>query len=355
MESVVNVSVKRMATRRVIRWYILSYSDNRKGLTLGLEAELKRRKGMGEPLFEYFSPTFVETKEVDGKLVMTKSTLLYNYFFVKANEDEIFRIKKFQPQYNVFRRVTHTDGTYHFPYVSDDIIRTLQWIARSYSGYLPLYLLDQTLLIKGDRIRITKGPLKGVEAQLVTRPQSTEREVMVFVDNWMCVPLMNVRHNQYEVIRLTDRKKSADNASTLDQPKLREALHAALCRYIKQETTEADTKLATEVFDRFGMVLVDSSIARCKLYSLLLPACTILGNQEKTDGLLKLIQMLLPTVKAESALALITITLYACTDNSFYHDQAHQLVAPWRREENLKKSKQLLLERLAEYDKCLGH
>ncbi len=333
----------------------MSYPYGRKGLTLGLEQELRRRKNLGEPLFEYFAPTYIETKEVDGKLVTTKTALLYNYFFVHASEDEIFRIKKNQPQYNVLHRVVHADGAYHYPYVKDSIIQILQWIAKSYSGFIPLYLLDQTLLIKGDRIRITKGQFKGVEARIVTRPKSAIKEIMVFVDNWMCVPLMNVRPSQYEIIDLHNNQERSDLSHGLDNPRLAEQLHDALCRYHRGEATEEDRKLASDTFNRYATVVVDSTISRCKLYSFLLPACTILENKDKLDGLLKLIQMMLPKIKVEQSLALLMVSLYACTDNYTYHEKAHQMVQPWIKEETPKRSKQILIKRLADYDRCFGH
>ncbi len=349
------LSKKNLSARKVIRWYLMSYPYGRKGLTLGLEQELKRRKGEGEEPFEYFAPTYLETKEEDGRLVKTQTPLLYNYFFVRASEDELFRIKKHQPQYNVLHRIIHSDGSYHYPFVKDDVIQTLRWIAKSYAGCIPLYLLDQMLLVKGDRIRITKGEFKGVEARIVTRPKSAVKEIMVFVENWMCVPLMNVRPNQYEIIGLNDEKKPSTVSYGLDNPRLSQQLHEALCRYHKGETTEEDRKLASDTFNRFSTVIADSILSRCKLYALLLPACTILEEKEKLDGLLNLIQVMLPKIKAEQSLALLMVTLYACTDNFTYHERAHQLVAPWTEEEAPKKSKQLLLNRLADYDECLGH
>ena len=70
---------------------------------------------------------------------------------------------------------------------------------------------------------------------------------------------------------------------------------------------------------------------RCKLYSLLLPAYTILDDRAKCDGLIRIVQTMLPAVKA------------------------HGLVGPWRNEVNPKRSKEQLIKRLSDYDRCLGH
>ncbi len=327
----------------------------KKGLTVGLEQELERRRCAGEHAFEYFAPTYAETKEVNGELVTTQESLLYNYFFIHCSEDDLFVLKRHQPQYSVLRRITNADGSYHYPYVKDSVIKTLRWIARSYGGYIPICLLDQTLLLRGDRIKITKGAFKGIEANLVKRPESAVSQVMVFVDNWMCVPLMNVRPAQYEVIGLTDKVEKEKSSYGLDNPKLSRNLHEALCRFHMGETTEEDRQQAAEAYLMFSGLKVDTSILRCKLYSLLLPACVILGYNDKTDSILKLVRMMLPKITAEHSLALLMVTLYGCTDNLFFFEKAHSLVDPWTREENPKKSKQLLIQRLADYDKVLGH
>ncbi len=327
----------------------------KKGLTVGLEQELERRKLAGEAPFEYFAPTYVHTKEVDGKIVTTRDPLLYNYFFIHTTEDSLFVLKRHQPQYSVLRRVTNADGSYYYPYVSDSTIKTLQWIARSYGGSIPLCLLDQTLLAKGDRIRITRGQFKGIEAHLVSRPKSSTSQVMVYVENWMCVPLMNVSPTQYEIIDICDAGEKPRTSHGLDNPTLMLALHEALCRFHRGETTEADRRLAKETYLRFADLKVETSILRCKLFSVLLPAGIISGDKEKADGLLGMIRIILPKVTAEQSLALLMVTLYGCTDNAFYHEKAHSLVDPWSGEESPKKSKQQLINRLADYDKCFGH
>ncbi len=347
------LTCRNAADRKVVRWYVMSYPYGRKGLTLGLEQELERRRRDNEPLFEYFAPTYVESREVDGRLVNSTTALLYNYFFVHACEDDIFKLKKNQPQYNLLHRITNADGSYYYPYVEDGIIRTLQWIADSYSGCIPLCLLDPMLLNRGDRVRIIKGQFKGVEATLVTRPKSSVKEVMVLVDNWMCVPLMNVRRGEYEVIRLNDTGAESSDARRVDNPQLSQALHEALCRHHRGEATAEDRALAERTLAQYSTAVVTTSIARCKLYSLLLPACTILGETEKLNGLVRLIQVLLPTIKAEQSLALLMVTLYGCTDNCLYLEKARALTAPWQHEPSPKKGKQNILKRLTCYNEVL--
>lgn len=339
--------------RHIVRWYVLVSPAGSRNMTQGLQLELARRRRNGEPLFEYFAPMFVEAKEVNGKLVETHRPLLYNYLFVHASESEIYRMKQWLPQYNFMPRVNDGNDKYHYPYLSDESMRNLQWIARSYADPIPIYATNPSCLKIGDRIRITQGQFKGVEARIVTQPCARRKDIMVCIDDCLWVPLLKVRSGQYEVIELNAESRSC--YAHLGNERLQERLHEALCRHHKGEKTAEDHSTATEAVLQYANLSVESDVMRCKLYSLLLPAYTIMEEKVKCDGLIGSIHLMLPSVKAEQSRALLLVTLYGCTDDSVCHDQAHALVDPWRAEENPKKSKLQLMQRLADYDRCLGH
>ena len=184
-----------------VRWYVLSLPACHKGPAKGLERELDRRVRLGEPTFDFFAPSFVEMHRREGRLVETHRPLLYNYVFIRSSVYEIFRLKRDFPLYNFLPSV---DGRGSYPFVSDREMENLRWVARSYSDELPVYVPEAGYLRKGDRIRITDGRFKGVEASVVIQPGVGEREVMVCVDNWMWVPLLRVQPGEYEVISLAE-------------------------------------------------------------------------------------------------------------------------------------------------------
>ncbi len=344
----------RNASRRdVVRWYLMIYPDRRKGLVGGLEREIARRRHAGEPDIEFFAPVYVEAKETGGRIVSTEKQLFFNYVFVHASENELFRLKKHADQYNLPKREFTDDGAYHYPYVSDDVIRDLRWIARSYSGVVPVYTGDASWLVKGDRVKITKGRFKGVEAQVFDNHGSNSKEIMVVVDKWMNVPLLHVKEGEYKVVALRSKRTSGKNDTISDT--LLRPLHDALCRHHEGGTTAEDRQLAENAVEQLRQSGAETDVMRCKQYSQLLMAYTILGDTDRQSSLLGIIHVLLPVIKAGQSLALLLVTLYGCTDNSIYHDKAHRLTAPWRQEKPLKKSKQRLLDRLADYDRCLGH
>lgn len=341
-----------------VRWYVLALPTSRQGHYQGnparaLQMELERRARSGEPVFEYFAPSYVEVRKQHGELVRTNHPLLYNYVFIHASEAEIYRMKRFLPQYNFLPRVREKDDAY-YPYLSDEAMENLKWVAASYSDVLPVYTPGPERLMKGDRIRITEGQFKGVEASVIIQPGGGRKEVMVCVENCMYVPLLCVEPGQYEVIAL-----NADNRhvyTRLNGDRLPAGLHEALKRYHSPEgVTDADRALASEVLQQYANLQLDSDVMRCKLYSMLLPAYAILGDREAFDQLLGTVRSILPLIRAEQSRSLLLVTLYGCTNCCLDYEQAHAAVDPWRGELQLKKSKAQLLRRLDDYDCWLGH
>ena len=341
-----------------VRWYVLALPTSRKGHYQGnparaLRMELERRTRNGEPVFEYFAPSYVEVRKQHGELVRTNHPLLYNYVFIHASEAEIYRMKRFLSQYNFLPRVREKDDAY-YPYLSDVAMENLKWVAASYSDVLPVYTPGPERLMKGDRIRITEGQFKGVEASVIIQPGGGRKEVMVCVENCMYVPLLCVEPGQYEVIAL-----NADNRhvyTRLNGDRLPAGLHEALKRYHSPEgVTDADRALASEVLQQYANLQLDSDVMRCKLYSMLLPAYAILGDREAFDQLLGTVRSILPLIRAEQSRSLLLVTLYGCTNCCLDYEQAHAAVDPWRGEQPLKKSKAQLLRRLDDYDCWLSH
>lgn len=354
----VSEQLRARKNSNAVRWYVLALPTSRQGHYQGnparaLRMELERRTRNGEPVFEYFAPSYVEVRKQHGDLVRTNHPLLYNYVFIHASEAEIYRMKRFLPQYNFLPRVREKDDAY-YPYLSDEAMENLKWVAASYSDVLPVYTPGPERLMKGDRIRITEGQFKGVEASVIIQPGGGRKEVMVCVENCMYVPLLCVEPGQYEVIAL-----NADNRhvyTRLNGDRLPAGLHEALKRYHSPEgVTDADRALASEVLQQYANLQLDSDVMRCKLYSMLLPAYAILGDREAFDQLLGTVRSILPLIRAEQSRSLLLVTLYGCTNCCLDYEQAHAAVDPWRGKQPLKKSKAQLLRRLDDYDCWLSH
>ena len=312
---------------RVVRWYVLT-------------------------LPEFFAPSYVEVRHENGRPVNTRRPLLYNYVFIRSSENELFRLKRQLPQYNFLPRVRDGREEY-YPYLSDEAMRNLRWVARAYSDELPVYVPDAPQPVKGDRVRITSGRFKGVEARVAVRPGGGRREIVVCVENWMWVPLLHVRPGEYEVIGLHEAGKRV--YESLDNDRLLEGLHGALGRHHGPEgATDDDRALAGEALRLCGGLRTESDVLRSKLQALLLPAYTILVEKEALERLLGTVREQLSHVKAEQSRALLLVTLYGCTGSRDCCDRAHAIIDGWRKEPAPRKSKRRLMRWLEDFDRWLG-
>ncbi len=353
--------------RSAVRWYVMTVpSCHRGSASKGLQTEVERRRRAGEPLFDFFAPSYVEVQRRGGEMVRTQRPLLFNYVFVHASECEIFRTKRHTPLYSFLPRVREGRRE-HYPYLSEEAMRNLQWVARSYSNEVPVWVPEPGRIVKGDKVRITAGQFKGAEATVVTSPGAGQKEIVVCIENWMWVPLLHVREGEYEVISLSRDDRHV--YTRLDNGRLSRGIHEAMGRYWSSRSSEAgsrgveplaalpeeDRKIAEEVLRQYGQLRMDTDVMKIKLYSLLLPAYVILGDEENARKLTALMREMLDTVRAEQAKASLLVTLYGCTDSIIYHDAAHSLVDSWRSEAEPKKSKQILIRKLDDYDLWLGH
>ena len=344
---------------KTVRWYVLTLPTaaggrrDRISPSRGLDAELSCRERRGETLFEYFAPSYVEVRKVDGKLVNTRRPLLFNYVFIRSSVEEIFRMKQTLPLYNFLPRVS-SGGTPHFTYLSDSEMGNLRWVAESYSNELPVYVPDSGRLLKGDRVRITSGYFAGMEAEVVVQPGGGHKDVMVSILDCMWVPLFEVRQGEYELIELNTKGKHV--YTHLDNDRLSEGMHKALGRYyLSGKLGKEDELLVREVLKGYASLRVETDVMRCKVYSLLLPAYKLLDQEEEFERLYSTLRNMLPLVKAVNSRALLLVTLYGCTNSNLYYRMAHELVDPWRDDPSPKRSKALLIQRLHDYDIWLKH
>lgn len=341
---------KKNAT--AIRWYILLLPIEHRGNPKGLSEEQAIAKSKGIP-FDFFAPKLVEVVQEDGQLVRTERPLLFNYVFVRASEEYIYQRKQENLRnYNFMPRVTTAQGT-HYPFVEDDVMQQFQWVAKAYGGVIPCYLPGQEKLVKGDRVKLTKGPLKGTTATVVYHNEGKNSTLMVCIDDWMWVPLLKIRPGDYELVSL----RQADNRiySRLDNERLQERIHQAVGRQKAGKLTQEDIQLATETLRMLEQMKVDTDVMRCKLNALLLQVYTLLGNKDECERIIGESRLFYPLIKAEQAKALLATVLYGITDSSIYHEECHRITAAWKKEDKPKKFKTTLLQHIEDYDTWLNH
>ncbi len=334
----------------VVRWYVLVLPYGHRGSpSAGLRAELERREKSGEPPFDYFAPQYVEVRSVRGKMTKTTRALLFNYVFVHASEAEIYRMKSGTLRnYNFLPRVRESDRQ-HYPYLTDEAMENLRWVARAYDEVLPVCTPAPDKLMKGDRVRITEGQFMGVEATVMTQPGAGQKSVMVCVEDWLWVPLLQVRQGQYEVVSLDGSGKHI--YTKLDNDRLFTKMHKAIMRHHSPEgVTDDDRRVAQEIVRQFGRLEMPTPILRCKQYSLLLPAYMVLGKDDDFEAMKVKVNSVLNGIKAEQAAALLLVTMYGCTGDEPCRNKLKRVVDGWKAGGMTKKNKQKVIGYFDDYE-----
>ena len=62
----------------------------------------------------------------------------------------------------------------YFPYLSDAAMENLQWVARSYSNTLPVYIPQPDVCARATGYALPRERFKGVEATVVIQPGAGE-------------------------------------------------------------------------------------------------------------------------------------------------------------------------------------
>ena len=84
----------------------------------------------------------------------------------------------------------------------------------------------------------------------------------------------------------------------LDNDRLSEGVHDALGRYhASGVVVDEDARLAREVLRGYASLRGETDVIRCKLYSLLLPAYKLLGEEDEFDRLHATMRGMLPVIK----------------------------------------------------------
>ena len=184
------VSSRRGMGSHAVRWYILVLPVGHRGdPARALRMEASRSVKRDEAMLEYFAPKYIEVKRKGGEFVRTERPLLYNYVFIRSTEAEIYRRQRSTLHAYSFLPRVHSGGESHYPYLSDAEMRNLRWVAEAYRGELPVYVPESGRLVKGDRVRITEGEFKGVEAVVAVQPGAGHKDVVVCIEGCLWVPL----------------------------------------------------------------------------------------------------------------------------------------------------------------------
>lgn len=337
-----------------VRWYIMLLPVGHKGKATGLIEEQSRRIRNGEPSFDFFAPQLVESHFVDGELVVTEKPLLFNYIFVHASEKEIYKMKAGGlAKYNFLPRC-HGDAGEYFPFLTDAMMKTFRWVAGAYGNSVPCVVPEPQTLVQGDKVRVTRGPLKGVVATVVSTKGKDRKNLIVNVENWLWVPLVTVKQGEYELVSLTNEEDVQSEHCNNDA--ILRRLHELMGKHFSHERlSEKDLETISNIQGHCSSLAVGTDIMRCKLFAIQLQVAILLNNTAERTRLVAESAAFYPLVKAEYAKALMAAILYLATDNNRYYTDVHATIEQWQQESAPKKSKQTLTQWVSDFDVWLGH
>ncbi len=339
---------------KLVRWYILQLPAWNRNVDAELRTVRDRCLELNFPSFEYFAPTFREVRIVNGKMKGTDKPLFLNYVFIRSSQADIYRMMKelMLSRYSFLPMVRDKEGG-HFPYLTDKSMENLKWVARSYDNEIPVYNPSPDRLMRGDRIRITEGQLAGMEATVVTTAGAAKGKVMVQIEDFMWVPLFEIRKGQYEVIELN--KRGGHQYAKLSGTHIFKELDKFLELRVTGGIGQDDEDRLRQIVREYSKLKVETGVLRCKLCAILLMAYSSLNDLASKEQTIAEAMSLLRTVSSEMSRALLLVTLYGCTDNSIWYEKAHEMTMAWRREDRLKPAKAEILARLDFFDALLGH
>ncbi len=348
----INRQIDVLHQMNVVRWYILILPGNHRGKpSAALEKELDRRKENGEKVYEFFAPTMVS---VSANHRRSSTPLLYNYIFIKASVKEILELKEVIPQYNFLRKRRYVDEYENsYPFLTDEEIETLRWVAKAYNDVLPVFSPDASFVTKGDKVRITTGNYEGIIAEVATVKGSKSPQVFIRLPEIFNVPLCNISPTDYEVIEINESDKSIYDR--LNNDRYNNGLHKGLENRFTATVTQEDRDLATEVVNYFKNLKSSKGALRTRKTVLLLKAYTVLGDEENRKSIMSEMIMLAQLTKSINLQMLIYTTIYGCTDSSIYYNKSHELLGKLTDDSKLRKSQVNLISHLKDYDRWFGN
>lgn len=334
------------------RWYILQAPICHRGPILGLDKVVNEYQNEKQSIFEVFRPKCIRMVLKNGKWEKESDNLYFNYVFIKADINELEKLRKNEFSILRFLRDGRAGYENEYAFIDRKQMSVLKWISQSYSQGIPIYYPKTENLKKGDRIRIIDGEFKGIEAIVEFQTGSGTKNVMVRLENWASIPLINVKCDQYEILELGGDNKRI--CSKIENSRLAAKLHESMMHLYENQLTEKDLEVAKKAIREYGRLQYALEYT-CKVSSHLLQAYKILGKDEEENYQYTLSSatrfLKENVVNRMQQKAQLLIALYGCTNDFQFRNQAHQVMLAWGTESASATGYKVLLQRLKDYDR----
>ena len=150
------------------RWYVLKTFRNELRAREELAAELaRRRREQQDEEFRFFVPVHYRVEARGGHRAPQLAPLLPNYVFVRATLACVFALKRQFPYLYIYPpQEAGLANLSRCVYVSDAEMQSFIIVARAYEHDQRFYQVEDSGLVRGDRVRVVGGLFDGVEGIL---------------------------------------------------------------------------------------------------------------------------------------------------------------------------------------------
>lgn len=154
-----------------VEWYVMRVTYQR---------ELVAQRLLGQLGIESFVPTQKVRRKVGGRYLWREEAKVHNYIFVRSSQVELQQIKETRITYLRFMMAKNEEGNKWVPqFVRADQMEHFMAICRS-EGVK--YLDPEVDLRKGDRVKVIRGGLAGVEGTFIKISAKNEKRVVVRIE-----------------------------------------------------------------------------------------------------------------------------------------------------------------------------
>lgn len=276
-------------------WYVAQANH----LTVDLLASLNRLP------FECFAPMQEKKAKLNGREVKRSVPLALNYVFFHTDDFKLLRsilrdVSRVHIIYKApFRDAKKDSGEDRFqPLIaSDKEMEMFMKAASFYSQGAPLTTPDRKLMMKGDRVRIIKGPFEGVEGTLVSQQGKDGGKVIVSIGNLIAVSTIDIAPENIQVIKFAHGNKHIYKKMESFKPRVEKAL---LKTQNGEPLTDEEQKQIEVFIRRFSGVETETVNTEAKLtLYIFLGYIALRMKKEQKVYFLKLRDEILPKVKSE--------------------------------------------------------
>jgi len=325
------------------RWYVLSVpqlnSDRAERLSQAMDSR-SRLMDRNRPVMDFFVPSLVERRLVEGRLVNVARPLC-SYVFIKGTCEQLKLFHNDNPAYNLVRDKSRDSG---YIFVGDQEMLLFRYAVKSRNGEVP-YVTDYSrLLEQGDKVRISKeGPFENAEGVLVTKQGKDGGSIVIRLCSNIAIELVDIEPRYIQFLSFGDDNKHVYQKLDSYHPRLFKAVQAYL---EKGCLLDCDGREYVETFfGRYCKLEIKADKTWGRFLTYMLMSCVMLSRSGNDDDAVNVahytqeLQKVLSTITNPATKTVALCALCAATKDTKYLNEARAIMSQWSDDEKAKGKK----------------